>query len=90
MQITAVYTLRFTFRCLGKEQYATAESIISNGAKSLNVTAVVTALPLSANEDSANRSATVHIQAPVSDSCELYWSEVQRALAFIGVEAVSP
>lgn len=90
MHITAVYTLLFSMRCTGTEQHNTAIGIIKNGATSLDVTANISALPMPEGEDTMVRNSKVTVNANSNDTCELYWNEVSRALAFIGVEVVSP
>lgn len=90
MQITTVHTLSFSIKCSGNEQQAAAHAIIKGGAQTIGLTVNVSAMPLPAGEDSLIRTSLIQAQCDNHDKCEMYWVEVQRALALIGVEATSP
>ena len=90
MQITTVHTLSFQMTCDGNDQHLAAMAIVKSGAATLNLTFTANSLPLPENAAPTTRSTTVQVMAPTFETCEHYWTEVMRSLAFIGVEATSP
>lgn len=90
MQITTVHTLTFTMKAAGNEQHNAAIAIVKGGATTVGVTINIAAMPLLDTDDNITRSTAVQAQSSDEGKCEIYWVEVQRALAFIGVETSSP
>ena len=90
MQIATVHTLSFSIKTDGNDQWQAAQAIIKIGAATLGLSITVSSAPLPENEASTVRSSNVKAVSEDHDRCELYWGEVMRALALIGVEATSP
>ena len=90
MQITTVHTLAFSIMCDGNDQHSAALSIIKCGAQSLGLTVVERSLPMAETSPVTTRHTSFNVAAPTFETCEHYWMEVMRSLAFIGVEATSP
>jgi hypothetical protein len=90
MHITTVHTLMFTIKTNGTEQSNAALTIIKAGAATLHLTATVSATPLLEGDDTAMRNYMIQACSEEHDVCIHYWGEVARALALIGVDAVSP
>lgn len=90
MQITTVHALTFSMRCVGNEQHTAAVSIIRLGARTLGVSETIMSNPLPEGEDVSTRSSSVEVTSGNIDKLELYWNQLQAALALVGVEATSP
>lgn len=91
MHITTVHTLVFTIKCSNPDQANAAITIIKTGAVTLHLKEVsMNPFPLLDGEDPASRTYGVQASSEEHDVCVHYWGEVARALALIGVDAVSP
>lgn len=91
MHITTVHTLMFTIKANGTEQSNAAITIIKTGATTLHMKDVVlNSGPFIDGDDPATRTFNVQAMSEDHDVCVHYWNEVARALALIGVDAVSP
>ena len=90
MQITTVHTLLFQMTCEGNEQHQAALAIVKCGAQSMGLTVVERSLPMAETSPVTARHTSFNVAAPTFETCEHYWMEVMRSLAFIGVEATSP
>jgi len=90
MQINTVNTLTFTFRA-ANGKYKLTEDIIQASAETVGVMFHdFKALPLAHGDDTVMRTTQVQIQGNDLDTLTLYWTQLQAALALIGVEASSP
>lgn len=91
MHITTVHSLVLTMRCANNEQHMAAIAIIRGGHESMQMDHLeLMPQKLEDGADPATRGTQITVQSSDRDKCEHYWIEVQRALAFIGVEVTSP
>lgn len=90
MDITTTHTLRFSMRCPNQSINAAAQAILAGGANSMCMHLRVSALPLPDGTDTATIGSNIAVESHDHDKCTQYWDEVQRALAFIGVDVTSP